>query len=206
MKRTLLLISALVCSLLLLAQSLVPQDVAEEVPQTDVLHRLPFDKGVSCVAHSLTAVRLNLARNHNLVDFCAWELVSSEPSAVVAPRAGVVEAVTDSGVLIRHEDGLYTRLKALCDVVVVEGQSVERGDVVARSGSENGKGGCDVWMEVFYVTPNPDYGLEETLSGKSKYLTHYINPVFSSRGKCKVQLTSGNSYTVKARTWCWPWE
>ena len=205
MKRTLLLITALVFSLLLSAQSLVPQVTVEQEPQTDALYRLPFDKGVACVAYSLTPVRLNLARNYNLVDFCAWELVVAEPSVVVAPRAGVVEAVTDSGVLIRHEDGIYTRLRALNDVVVAEGQSVEKGETVARLGAENGKGGYGIWMEVVYITPNPDYGTE-ALGGKGEHLTHYINPIFSSRGKCKVQLTNGNSYTVKARTWCWPWE
>jgi hypothetical protein len=35
---------------------------------------------------------------------------------------------------------------------------------------------------------------------------HYINPIFTTKGKCKVMLTDGNTYSVRARTWCWPWE
>lgn len=202
MKRTIILISVLACSLMLSAQSLVPQNVVEEAPQTDALYRLPFEKGVGCVAHSLTATRLDLARNHNLVNFCAWELVTVEPSAIVAPRSGAVEAVTDSGVLIRHEDGIYTRLRGITPIVKV-GDMVEKGDRIATTNGEYEK--VSVWMEVFYLTPNPDYGTD-ALGGKGEFLTHYVNPIFSTRGKCKVQLTDGNPYTVKARTWCWPWE
>lgn len=196
MKRLTLLATIMVCSLSIFAQSEVVSS-----PQTDALYRLPFDKGVECVAYSLTPVRMGLGHNHNLVNFCAWELVASEPTGVVAPRDGVVESVMERDVLIRHEEGIYTRLQGIDGIVAKEGDRVAKGDMLAAAAKE-----VSVWMEVFYLTPNPNYGDEAVLSGKSPNLKHYINPVFSVRGRCKVQLTDGNPYTVKARTWCWPWE
>ncbi len=195
MKRLMILTATMVCSFTMYAQS----EMASS-PQTDALYRLPFDKGVECVAHSLTPVRMGLGHNHNLVDFCAWELIATEATAVVAPREGVVELIDERGVLIRHEENIYTRLRGLQEVVVSIGDCVAKGDVLANIAD-----GVSVWMEVFYQTPNPDYGTE-ALGGKGKFLTHYINPVFSVRGRCKAQLTDGNPYTTKARTWCWPWE
>lgn len=196
MKRVVTAFVALVCSLSLGAQSVVV-----ESPQTDALYRLPFDKGVECVAYSLTPARMGLGRNLNLVDFCAWELVASEPTAVVAPRDGVVEQVMERDVLLRHEEGIYTRLQGIDGIVVKEGDRVAKGDVLAAAAEK-----VSVWMEVFYLTPNPNYGDEAVLGGKSHNLRHYVNPIFSTRSKCKAQLTNGNSYTVKARTWCFPWE
>ena len=195
MKRVVLLVAMFVCSLSMFAQS----EVAE-APQTDATYPLPFDNGVVCVAYSLSAVRLDLARNYNLVDFCAWELIPSEPTSVVAPREGVVESVEGSMVLIRHKENVYTRLRGATNPVVKAGDEVSKGDTLAPL-AEN----VELWLEVFYITPNPDYGTV-SLGGKGKYLTYYINPIFSTRAKCKVQLTSGNSYTTKARTWCFPWE
>ena len=185
----------LVCSLSMFAHS----EVAE-APQTDATYRLPFDNGVVCVAYSLSAVRLDLARNYNLVDFCAWELIPTEPTSVVAPREGVVESVEGDVVLIRHRENIYTRLRGATNPVVKVGDEVRKGDTLAPKAE-----GVELWLEVFYLTPNPDYDTV-SLGGKGKYLTHYINPIFSTRTKCKVQLTSGNSYTTKARTWCLPWE
>lgn len=195
MKRVLLLVATMVCSLSMFAQS----EVAE-APQTDAVYRLPFDKGVECVAYSLSAVRLNLARNYNMVDFCAWELIPSEPTSVVAPREGVIEKVEGSMVLIRHPENIYTRLRGVEAPIVEEGQQVRKGDTLAPVAE-----GVELCMEVFYQVPNPKLGTV-SLGGKGKYLTYYINPIFSTRAKCKVQLTSGNSYTTKARTWCLPWE
>lgn len=196
MKRLTLLVATMVCSLTMFAQSQVASS-----PQTDALYRLPFDKGVECVAYSLTPVRMGLAHSHNMVDFCAWELVASEPTSVVAPRDGVVESVMERNVLIRHSENIYIRLSGVDGIVVREGDRVAKGDVVAAP-SES----VSVRMEVFYQTPNPGYGDESVLSGKNENLVCYINPIFSTRSKCKVQLTDGNSYTTKARTWCWPWE
>lgn len=195
MKRVLLMAAALVCSLTMFAQSEVAYS-----PQTDALYRLPFEKGVGCVAHKLTPVRMNLARHYNMVDFCAWELVPAEPTKIVAPRDGVVECIDERGVLLRHEENVYSRLRGFDGVTVSVGDKVAKGDVIANPIER-----ASVWMEVFYQTPNPDYG-KTALSGNSEFLTHYVNPVFATRGKCKVQLTDGNPYTVKARTWCWPWE
>ncbi len=195
MKKIVTALVMLVCSLSMSAQS----EVAT-APQTDDLYRLPFDKGVECVAYSLSPVKLGLGHRHNLVDFCAWDLVASEPTAVVAPRDGVVESVTDSSVLIRHKENIYTRLGRIGTPLVMEGDRVSKGDMIAAPAEES-----RVYMEVFYLTPNPNYG-EATLSGKSENLVCYINPIFSTRSKCKTQLTHGNSYTVKVRTWCWFWE
>jgi hypothetical protein len=60
-------------------------------------------------------------------------------------------------------------------------------------------------MEVFFMRKNEAYGTVAQ-SGNSELLKQYINPIFTTRNKCKVLLTDGNSYTVKTRTWCWPWE
>lgn len=188
--------ATLLCGVVALAQSVV----VAQAPASDALYRLPFDKGVGCVAHSLTPVRLGVAHYHHLMDFCAWEIVATEPTSVVAPREGVVEAVTDSSILIRHNEGIYTRLRGLRGISAKEGDSLEKGAEIALLGDDRG-----VWMEVFYLMPNPNYGTE-ALNGKVENLVYYINPIFSTRGKCKVQLRDGNPYTVKARTWCWPWE
>ena len=76
MKRVLITLSALICTLALSAQTLL---VAEN-PQTDAVYRLPLAKGVQVVATSLTPVQLGLGRSNNLVDFCAWELTTTKRS------------------------------------------------------------------------------------------------------------------------------
>ena len=143
MKRVVLLVAMLVCSLSMFAQS----EVAE-APQTDATYRLPFDNGVVCVAYSLSAVRLDLARNYNLVDFCAWELIPTEPTSVVAPREGVVESVEGDVVLIRHRENIYTRLRGATNPVVKVGDEVRKGDTLAPKAE-----GVELWLEVFYLTP-----------------------------------------------------
>ena len=68
-----------------------------------------------------------------------WIEFACEPGAdVVAAEAGTVLAVTQLsgggwGVLIEHADGLETVSAYLLEPVVQAGQSVERGQVIARS-------------------------------------------------------------------------
>lgn len=199
MKRIITTIATLACAL-----SLVAQTTVVEAPQTDAIYRLPMEGGVKITAKTLTPLNLGMARMQNLVDFCAWELIATEATDVVAPRDGVVESATDGSVLILHPDGLYTQLDAMGSVAVKEGDKVTKGDKVGVAQDlDNGK--WRVWVAAFHLKNNPAYG-QVAQSGKSQYLYQYINPVFSTRGKCKVQLSDGGSYTVKARTWCWPWE
>lgn len=198
MKKIVISLSMLLCTMAMVAQTKVV-----ESPETDAVYRLPMENCMKVVATELSAIQLGLGRSYNLLDFCAWELTCSEKSAVVAPRDGVVEQVTDSSVLILHEDGIYTRLRGLENICVGKGAKVERGDRLGRAIEYDSK--WSVRMEVFHLKSNGAYGTA-ALNGSSEHLVQYINPIFTTRGKCKVQLTSGNSYTVKARTWCWPWE
>lgn len=199
MKRVLITLSALICTLALSAQTLL---VAEN-PQTDAVYRLPLAKGVQVVATSLTPVQLGLGRSNNLVDFCAWELTTTKSGAVFAPRAGVVEEALENRILIRHEDGIYTHLRGLESVSVAQGAKIDKGNEIGTAGKNGNK--WSVWMEVFFMRKNEAYGTVAQ-SGNSELLKQYINPIFTTRNKCKVLLTDGNSYTVKTRTWCWPWE
>lgn len=198
MKRVIITLSAILCTFALSAQTTVVEN-----PQTDAVYRLPFDKGAQVVATSLTPVQLGLGHAKGLIDFCAWELTTAEQTDVFAPRDGVVEEVSESRVLILHEDGIYTLLRGFEVENIAKGEEVEKGDLLGKATDNEGK--WSVRMEVFHLKKNPAYG-EVAQSGKVEYLKQYINPIFTTRNKCKVILTDGNSYTVKARTWCWPWE
>ncbi len=186
------------------ALSLVAQTTVVESPQTDVLYRLPMEGGVKITARTLTPRNLGIAMHQNLLDFCAWELLTTEATDIVAPREGVVEKVTDGSLLLLHPDGLYTLLDAMGSVTVKEGDKVAKGDKVGTAQPLDG-GKWRVWVVAYYLKNNPSYG-QVAQSGNYEHLYQYLNPVFSTRGKCKVQLSDGGSYTVKARTWCWPWE
>lgn len=198
MKRVIFSLATLLVSLAVTAQTKVV-----ESPETDAVYRLPMDNCAKVVATSLTPIQLGLGHAYNLLDFCAWELTTNERSAVVAPRDGIVEEATEGKVIILHEDGIYTRLRGLENVCVGKGTKVEKGDRLGSAVEFDSK--WSVRMEVFHLKENGAYGTVAR-NGNSNNLVQYINPIFTTRGKCKVQLISGNSYTVKARTWCWPWE
>lgn len=198
MKRVIITLSALICTFAMSAQTTVVEN-----PQTDAVYRLPMDKGAKVVAYALTPAQLGMGHARGIVDFCAWEFMTSEQTDIFVPRDGVVEEVSDSRVLILHEDGIYTYLRGLQVENITQGQEVERGDCLGQAIENDGK--WSVRMEVFHMKKNPGYG-EVTQSGSVENLKQYINPIFTTRNKCKVLLTDGNSYTVKARTWCWPWE
>ena len=199
MKRIITTIATLACAL-----SLVAQTTVVEAPQTDALYRLPMENGVKITALSLAPIDLGVAMHRNLRDFCAWELLATKATDVVAPREGVVEDATDSSVLILHPDGIYTHLQSMASVCVKAGDKVEKGDTVGCA-RKTKSGKWSLCMSVFHLKNNPTYG-EVSPSGNYPHLRQFINPIFSTRGKCKVQLSDGGSYTVKARTWCWPWE
>lgn len=199
MKRIITTLATLICAL-----SLVAQTTTIEAPQTDALYRLPMSKGAKVAARALAPTNLGVAMHQNLRDFCAWEISTTNPTDIVAPREGTVESANENSLLILHPDGIYTRLSALEGVCVAVGDKVEKGDKVGTA-YHTSKGTWRVWMEVFHLKSNPTYGTEAQ-SGNYERLVQYINPIFSTRGKCKTQLTDGGAYTVKARTWCWPWE
>ncbi|MBR2400839.1 MAG: M23 family metallopeptidase [Tidjanibacter sp.] len=200
MKKTLLTLATLLCSLALAAQTKVVEN-----PETDAVYRLPFDKGVTLVAKSISPLQSGNARSMNLVDYCAWSLETDEYTNVCAPRDGVVESATESSVLILHPDGLYTLIERMETVGVQVGTEVKKGDVLGTPLTYF-DGVREVAISAFHLKTNPNYGSNAALNGSYEYLKQYINPIFTTRGKCKVQLTEGGSYTVKARTWCWPWE
>ncbi len=199
MKRFFTLLVALVASF-----SMVAENTIVESPTTDAVYRLPMERGVAVVARALTPVNLGVAMRHNQRDFCAWELSATRTSEVVAPREGTVESVVGDEVVILHPDGLYTKLMLVEGVSVSVGDRLEKGDKVGTA-SASSSGTWKVWMATYYLEKNPDYGTP-ALSGKSEHLVKYVNPIFTTKNKCKVQLTDGGAYTVKARTWCWFWE
>lgn len=200
MKKLIITLAALVSSLALVAQTKVVEN-----PETDAVYRLPLENGTRVVANSLSPLQVGLARSMNVVGFCAWELTTNHANKVVAPRGGVVEEVTESKVIILHEDGIYTILSHLESVCVEAGSTIDRGDQVGTTSLSKLSNKWRVWMEVLHLRSNPNYG-ELALSGTHENLKQYIEPIFTTKQKCKVQLIDGNSYTVKARTWCWPWE
>lgn len=200
MKKNLLTLATLLCSLALAAQTKVV-----EFPATDALYRLPFEKGTKVVAHSLSAVEAGKGRALNTVDFCAWSLQTKSNSDIFAPRGGVVEEATEGTLLILHEDGLYTQLSRLESVCVAAGDRVEKGTLVGKASQFDEQSPREVVMATFYVSPNPNHG-GEALNSNYETLVHYFNPIVATRSKCKTQFTDGGSYTVKTRTWCWPWE
>lgn len=199
MKRFFALMATLVVSLSMVAQSTVV-----ESPATDALYRIPMDKGVAVIAKALTPVNWGVAMHLNQVDFCAWEFSATKKSDVVAPREGVVESAGEGEVLILHPDGLYTSLQAMDGVTVKVGDSVEKGDKVGTAGHTS-NGNWRVWMAVYHLKSNPNYGTPAR-NGGYEHLVQYVDPIFATKGKCKEMLTDGGAYTVKARTWCWPWE
>lgn len=185
--------------------ALMAQTTVVENPQTDALYRLPMESGAKVVARTLTPVNFGKAMHRNLRDFCAWEIATTKPTEVVAPREGTVESATESTVVILHPDGIYSALYNLEGVCVEVGATVAKGDRIASAAQKSGENRWRVWMEVYHLKSNPAYGTPAQ-SGTYEFLVQYVNPIFSTRGKCKVQLTDGGAYTVKARTWCWPWE
>lgn len=199
MKRLFALLVAIVASF-----SMMAEVVIVESPATDAVYRLPMERGVAVVARMLTPVNLGVAMRHNQRDFCAWQLSATQKSDVVAPREGTVESAEGDEVVILHPDGLYTKLMLVEGVSVSEGDRLEKGDKVGTA-SASSSGTWRVWMATYYLEKNPDYGTP-ALSGKSEYLVRYVNPIFTTKNKCKVLLTDGGAYTVKARTWCWFWE
>lgn len=199
-KQTLLTLAALLVGSL----TMMAQTVVVTAPQTDAVYRLPFEKGVQVTATALSPVQMGLGHALNLVDFCAWQLSTTSSAEVVAPREGIIEKAGSNSLLLRHDDGLYTSLSGLESTSVAEGKKVARGEKIGEASEWNGK--YLLRVESFYLTENPNYGTEGAVNSAAPTLRNYINPVFTTRGKCKVQLTDGGSYTVKARKWCWPWE
>lgn len=193
------LVALLVCNLTMVAQTTIV-----ESPQTDVVYRLPLEKGAKVTASALSPVKMGLGHAYNLVDFCAWQLSATDASDVVAPREGIVEAADDQMVLLRHEDGLYTRLRLLKNTCVKVGEMVKKGAKVGTTSVWDNK--HMVAMESFYMVANPQQGIEGAVSSQYPTLCKYFNPIFTTREQCKVLLDEGSTYTVKARAWCWPWE
>ncbi|MBQ1213688.1 MAG: hypothetical protein IIX81_01515 [Tidjanibacter sp.] len=181
------------------------ESILSQTPQTDSVYRLPLEKGIIVSANELSPLAYGIAQHFNSVDFCAWEFTSSKPSAVCAARGGKVEFADANSAIVLHDDGTYAEYTRLEEVVVVAGDRLDRGDILAQASLRPLSGKWSVRMAVYYHKPNPAYG-GEGRSSQYKTLMHYINPIFTTKGKCKVMLTDGNTYSVRARTWCWPWE
>lgn len=195
MKKILVLSVVILSTVFANAQNILPS-----APATDAVYRLPLEKGISVVAQKLSPLEYGTPQHTNQVDFCAWQLNASEPSKVYAAREGKVSRVGEGVVEITHAEGLVSTYERLADICVVEGQEVDRKTQIATTKDKS------VVMTLYYFTSNPAYGTEGAVNGAYEALKHYVNPIFSSRAKCKVQLTAGNAYRVKVRNWCWPWE
>ncbi len=202
MKKIFMLVALLSLSLGTMSAQLT---ILNEAPQTDAVYRLPLDKGAIVAVNDLSPLAYGIAQHHNSADFCAWEFSTSKPSAVCAARAGEVYFAGDNRVVVLHDDGTYAEYTRLDEICVTAGDKVGRGDQLAQASLRKISGKWQVRMAVYYHIANPNYG-KEVLGGQYQTVMHYINPIFSSKGKCKVMLIDGNSYTVRARTWCWPWE
>ncbi len=205
MKRLFATIVATLCGLWALSAQLT----VVEAPETDALYRIPLKKGAVVMAEMLSPLECGMAQHLNLVEFCAWKFSTKEPSEVYAAREGVVVETTRDRVRILHKEGIYTDYLGLTNVKVAQGQKVSARTPIgsARMSSPNSpsKGRWNVVMLTFHFRSNPHYG-EFALNGAYEHLRQFINPIFTTRGKCKTHLADGGAYTVRTRTWCWPWE
>ena len=205
MKRILLVIVALAA----VFTTLSAQMMVVEAPETDAVYRIPLKKGVVVQAERLSPLACGMAQHLNLVDFCAWKFATKVPSEVYAARGGVVIETARDRVRILHEDGIYTDYLGVTSVKVAQGEKVKAGEPIAsaRVSNPNNPDLCrwNVVIIAFHFRTNPQYG-QFALNGAYEHLMQFVDPIFTTRGECKTHLADGGAYTVRTRTWCWPWE
>lgn len=205
MKRLIATAIALMCAIL---TSFAQLEVVE-APQTDAVYRIPLNKGAVVMAERLSPLACGMAQHLNLVDFCAWKFSTGKPTEVYAARKGVVVETTRDKVRILHEEGIYTDYLGVTNVKVAQGEKVKAGTPIAsaRVSNPNNPELCrwSVVMLTSHYRTNPQHG-QIALNGAYEYLRQFINPIFTTKSKCKTLLEEGGAYTVRTRTWCWPWE
>ena len=205
MKKIILTIVALAVAL----TTLSAQMTVVEAPETDAVYRIPLKKGAVVQAERLSPLACGMAQHLNLVDIYAWKFTTKVPSEVYAARDGVVVETTRDRVRILHKEGIYTDYLGITNVKVAQGEKVKAGTPIAsaRVSNPNRPDLCkwSVVVMAFHFRTNPQYG-EVALNGSYEYLRQFINPIFTTLGECKTHLTDGGAYTVRTRTWCWPWE
>ena len=205
MKKIILTIVALAVAL----TTLSAQMTVVEAPETDAVYRIPLKKGAVVQAERLSPLACGMAQHLNLVDFYAWKFTTKVPSEVYVARDGVVVETTRDRVRILHKEGIYTDYLGITNVKVAQGEKVKAGTPIAsaRVSNPNRPDLCkwSVVVMAFHFRTNPQYG-EVALNGSYEYLRQFINPIFTTFGECKTHLTDGGAYTVRTRTWCWPWE
>lgn len=180
-----------------------------DAPQTDAVYRLPLKKGAVVSVERVSAVECGQAHNLNMIDFCAWRFTTNEPTEVFAAREGVVMKTTNDSVLILHDEGIYTEYLGVSNVKVAQGERVSRRTPIASARARGvgapERGRWSVVMMTYHYRLNPNHG-KIALNGAYEYLCQFINPIFTTKGKCKTLLDESRAYTVRTRTWCWPWE
>lgn len=205
MKRFTATTIALICAIATLSAELT----VVEAPQTDAVYRIPLKKGAVVLAQRLSPLACGMAQNLNMVEFCAWNFLASEPSEVYAAREGVVVETKRDKVRILHDDGIYTEYLGVTNVKVAQGEKVTARTPIASAIllNPNNPDKCrwSVVMLTYHFRTNPNYG-EIAINGAYEYLRQFINPIFTTKGKCKTLLREDGAYTVRTRTWCWPWE
>lgn len=205
MKKIILTIVTLAVAL----TTLSAQMTVVEAPETDAVYRIPLKKGAVVQAERLSPLACGMAQHLNLVDFYAWKFTTKVPSEVYAARDGVVVETTRDRVRILHKEGIYTDYLGITNVKIAQGEKVKAGTPIAsaRVSNPNRPDLCkwSVVVMAFHFRTNPQYG-EVALNGSYEYLRQFINPIFTTLGECKTHLTDGGAYTVRTRTWCWPWE
>ena len=205
MRRFFITIVATLCSLCALSAQLT----VVEAPETDAVYRIPLQKGAVVQAEMLSPLACGMAQHLNLVNFCAWKFTTKVPSEVYAARGGVVVETARDRVRILHEEGIYTDYLGITNVKVAQGEKVKTGEPIAsaRVSNPNSPDLCrwSVAVMTFHFRTNPQYG-KVALNGAYKHLMQFVDPIFTTRGECKTHLTDGGAYTVRTRTWCWPWE
>ncbi len=205
MKRLFATIVATLCGLWALSAQLT----VVEAPETDAVYRIPLKKGVVVQAERLSPLQCGMAQHLNLVDFCTWKFTTKEPSEVYAARDGVVVETSRDKVRLLHKEGIYTDYLGISNVKVAQGEKVKAGTPIASARvSDSNKPDLCRWSVVvmtFHFRTNPQYG-QFALNGAYEHLMQFVDPIFTIRGECKTHLTDGGAYTVRTRTWCWPWE
>ncbi len=101
-----------------------------------------------------------LGITHDGVDFWA-----AQGTDIFAPADGVVKNISSNGygysyLILEHENNLHTVYGHVSDTLVNEGQRVKNGDLIAKTGGEQGKTGSG------YMTTGPHLHFEVLHSGR----------------------------------------
>lgn len=126
--------------------------------------------------HIVSGFNYRISPISNLLEFHeGLDIISSDlapvPMYITAPADGIVERAGPYGgygnvVIIDHQMGIKTRYGHCSYVVVVEGQHIHRGQIIAMTGATGNATGIHLHYEVYYnkIRMNPKYFIQPDYS------------------------------------------